>query len=379
MASDAKDPIVKWLVRAADGRVAFDVTNLLAASLHREVLKGGQEVANLAAFYPTVNEGSATAALFIGDPKETKEVSPHFVSALREAILARQDALQLFVQTYNVQTNETGRGIAWLLPVSLTGWDGIHLVDIGASAGLNLVSEQRAYRLIDEVGNKKVLDLGAGDLQQFVIRTTGEGGNELAGDLQIPRILSRTGCDLHPFQLRTAVDEQTLSSFVWGDQFERLQRLREGIAAFHNINRSSVPVRLHAVRLPEELPLFLDQRIAMSQDPVVIYNTYIKMYLPDKGVAVRTHISRWAQEQERPVMWIQWEPPKFVVVDTGDEPEYGWLAWALDYWHEGKHKQQQIGWVHPHGQRLQWLPGFKQWINYWRNSSNNRTDAVIEQ
>ncbi len=120
----------------------------------------------------------------------------------------------------------------------------------------------------------------------------------------MPKILSRTGCDLHPFQLQTAVDEQTLSSFVWADQIERLQRLREGIAAYHLIKQSSVPIRLHAVRLPEELPLFLENQIALSEEPVVIYNTYIKMYLPDKGAALRTHITQWAEQQQRPVLWM---------------------------------------------------------------------------
>ncbi len=160
MVSDPGDPLVRWLVRASEGRAAFDVTNLLAAGLHREVLKGKKEVSNLAVFYPSINGRSSTADLFTRDSRGDECVSPHFVDALRESILARQNALQLFIQTYTVQTNETGRGIAWLLPVSLTGWNSLHVVDMGASAGLNLVAEQRAFRFMDKVRNQKLLDLG---------------------------------------------------------------------------------------------------------------------------------------------------------------------------------------------------------------------------
>ena len=65
------------------------------------------------------------------------------------AILARREPLAAFIRSANVQTNETGRGLAWLLPVACLGWPAVHLVELGASAGLNLVAERRGYRLMD--------------------------------------------------------------------------------------------------------------------------------------------------------------------------------------------------------------------------------------
>jgi len=357
-----QDPVVEWLVQASVGRPAFEVTNLLAAALHREILTGSPEVAALAAFYPTAVGDSATPAWIASNSEDAKLISSRFVQALREAILTRRDVLQKFIQTYNVQTNETGRGIAWLLPASLAAWNGMDLVDIGASAGLNLVADQRAYRFVDKKESQRLFDLGCSQLPQFVTQTTGEAWLEPLDVCQMPKIHSRTGCDLHPFQLRTEADGQTLASFIWGDQIERLRRLREGIAAFKKIGRSSVPVNLHTVKLPEELPAFLEKQIAISSEPLVIYNTYIKMYLPEKGATLRTHISQWAQEQPRAVLWIQWEPPQFVALDTGTEPHYGWLAWTLDYWHDGEHEQQHVGWVHPHGHQLQLTAGIRNWI-----------------
>ena len=359
------DPVANWLVQAAEGRAAFDVTNLLAAGLHREVLMGSSEVFDLAAYYPTAAGKQKPRKILIDD---TQEVSPMFKRALREAILARRDVLQSFIQTNTVQTNETGRGIAWLLPVCLKNWGSIHLIDLGASAGLNLVAEQRSFHFMFGDDARPFLHLGNSLDDQFVIQTTGATakGSQKIG--KIPAVLSRTGCDLHPFHLQTAVDEQTLSSFVWADHVERLQRLREGIAAFHETMASRVPIHLHEVRLPEEVPVFLKERNPESQDPVVIYNTYIKMYLVQKGAALREHITTWAEAQKRPVLWIQWEPANCLGFDSGPEPEYGWLAWTLDYWDAGKHEKIQIGWVHPHGQQLQLLPELWKWAPDWQDA-----------
>jgi hypothetical protein len=130
------DPVVSWLLEASNGRNSFDVPLLLAAGLHRDVLWQVPEVAELAAYYPSVGG-------------ERPSTDPHFNTSLRQAILARRLALADFIQTATVQTNETGRGLCWLLPLLYTNWTAVHLVDLGASAGLNLAAEQRSYRLIE--------------------------------------------------------------------------------------------------------------------------------------------------------------------------------------------------------------------------------------
>lgn len=361
LADEEKDPLVIWLLHAAEGRAAFDVTNLMAAGLHREVLLGSGTVQELAAYYPTAAAYDPTKKLYLDNDAAGQRVSPGFKNGLREAILQNQTALKSFIQASTVQTNETGRGFVWLLPLLLTSWKGVHLVDIGASAGLNLVAEKRAYQFIDRDNDRILQDIGCGVGQQFVVNTSGELGIFGAVNEVVPQVLSRSGCDLHPFHLHSAMDEQTLASFVWADHVTRINRLREGITAFKEAKDSNVPVRLYEVRLPEELPQFLVNRVPNSRYPVIIYNTYIKMYLPEKGFALREHISSWAYEQQRPVLWLQWEPPNTILFDTGPEPQYGWLAWTLDYWFAGIHEQRRIGWVHPHGQQLVLEPDLKRW------------------
>jgi hypothetical protein len=364
-------PVAKWLLDATRDRPAFDVTNLLLAGLHREILSGLNEVAALAVYYPTVGGNALPEFLFSANTGDLPKATPSFVSALNEAILARQQAVQTFIQSYTVQTNETGRGISWLLPACLAQWDGVHLIDLGASAGLNLVAEQRVFQFLGADDNARLMTVGYGQPAQFAVRVEGEAGKQMATDCQPPLILSRTGCDLQPFRLETAVDELTLASFIWADQVERLQRLREGIVAFHEVNRSDVPVRLNALNLPDELPAFLEQQIGGPNEPVLLYNTYIKMYLRDNGAMIRKHIANWAVTQNRPVVWIQWEPQQFLTVQSGQEPHFGWLAWTADLWHGAKHEQHHLGWVHPHGHEVHWLPDLQTWISYWRRDAGS--------
>jgi hypothetical protein len=367
-----QDPAVKWLLEATRNRAAFDVTNLLAAGLHYEVLRNSDEVSALAAYYPTVGGDASPQFLFEGRTKETRAVSQRFVRALHSAVLARRSALGTFIQSNTVQTNETGRGISWLLPSCLARWKGFHLVDLGASAGLNLIAEQRVFQFLDPTGDSSLLKLGLGKPVQFVIHTNGEPGILLASDCQPAVILSRTGCDIHPFQLESTVDEQILASFIWADQVQRLKRLHEGIAAFHQVQRSAVPVRLFDLSLPDDLPVFLDRQQSRLQEPLVIYNTYIKIYLPNRGEKLRNLISEWAARQNRPVVWIQWEPPNYLSLRIDIAPQIGWLAWTADIWHKDKHHQYQLGWVHPHGHHVQWLPGLEAWRSYWSRTVSSR-------
>ncbi len=215
----AADPAVNWLVEAGRGRDSLTVTLLLAAGLHRDVLVGEGRVEDLASYYP-----SAGGLRF---PDE-----PGFESALRQAIHAQRESLKTFIRSANVQTNETGRGLCWLLPVLSSGWQAVQLVDLGASAGLNLVAERRAYRLQEAGSERYLADLGTGWPPQFMVRCQGDVDPiSRFGFRHVPRITGRIGCDIIPFPLVTEDDALTLEAFIWADQVTRIQRLREGIQA----------------------------------------------------------------------------------------------------------------------------------------------------
>ena len=336
------DPLVRWLLAASHSRNAFDIPLLLVAGLHRDVLLKEPDMAELAAYYPSAGG-------------ERPFTDPHFPIILHQTILARHEALAAFIHSATVQTNETGRGLCWLLPLHYTDWTAVHLIDLGASAGLNLTADHRAYRFIDEITQQTLLDIGLAAPIQFLTRCRVPLPNYPLTPL--PHILSRIGCDIQPFKLETAVHESTLAAYIWPDHSQRHQRLREGIAAFHTVNQSQAPIQLHPLSLPHDLPHFLANHIPADTIPTVFYNTYITQYLSQKGVLLRQHLAKWAAKQARPILWLQWEPDR----SGQDGPEYGWLKWTADLWHNHNHHQFHLGWVHPHGTHLQVEPGLQQW------------------
>ncbi|UCG25454.1 MAG: DUF2332 domain-containing protein [Chloroflexota bacterium] len=350
------DWVANWLVAAGRDRRSLEVTLLLAAGLHRDVLASEPAARELRRFFPTV--GGA-------EPLD----SPELDVALRQAILARPDVLAEFIRDAQVQTNETGRGLSWLLPLLLTGWPSVRLVDFGASAGLNLVAEQRAYRLLEADSRTTLLDLGLSRTLQFQTLCYGWQPNfSGVNGRTLPHIVARDGCDLVPFPLKTRHDELTLMAFVWGDQVNRLTRLQEGIAAFKQVDQSDAPVRLTSADLPDELTLFLRDSFArqllMDADstvPVVIYNTWMTSYLRDKGQSMAAHIDQWATGQKRPVLWLQWEPPR----DGSQPPHYGWCAWTADLWRGEERNRWHFGWIHPHGGEARLGRGLEEWRRFW--------------
>ena len=334
--ADDEDAIVAWLVETAQQRPPLDVTLLLAAGVHREVLRGAAEA--LARYYPTA--------------AGTRAVDAEFPAALRATLLTHRAQLTEFIRRANVQTNETGRGPVWLLPVACWGWPAVHLVELGASAGLNLVAERRSYRLADAADPAQTLLTLGGGPPQFTVLAPGTA--ERPSVAPPPAVLSRTGGDMFPFHLHTAGDELTLAAFIWGDQPQRMARLHEGITALRGVAASAAPVRLRPLRLPDELSSFLAGVFpAPPAAPVVIFNTTVSMYLPDKGDSLRGMIDAWAATQAVPVLWLQWEPDR----EGREPPGREWLAWTADYWpNDGRSASRRfrLAWVQPHGAALQW-------------------------
>jgi len=128
-----------------------------------------------------------------------------------------------------VQTNDVGRCAALvgaLLVIGQRTGLPIRLFDIGASAGLNLNVDRYAYA----VDNRT---LGRPDSS---LRLQSPWRNYPAADLGRPLdIVERAGCDPFPLDPGTAEGRLTLTSYVWADWTERLERLRAAlvIAAEH--------------------------------------------------------------------------------------------------------------------------------------------------
>ena len=390
-----QDPM-PWLLDASETRTALETSLLLPAGIHRQVLLGHVAAQELRQFYPSVG-GTVPANDDDNDHKDNND-NNRFHAALRKTMEASREMLVDTIRNDTVQTNETARGLVWLFPTMLTGWDRVdHLIDLGASAGLNLVADQRTFELrkdtsatanetrisVNETKNsngKKKDD----NLESLLVGkgTSPNGKAQFSVDcsfipaslsLSCPTIVSRTGCDLNPFKLETEEDRARLQSYIWPDQLDRLERLQEGIAAHQSI-RATQEIPLQAVSLPHGLPGFLqsiesiengingntnNNKDNLDQNGnryVVIYNTYMTEYLENHGQDLRGYIGDWARSTNQTVLWAQSEPAREEPLRSLAPVEH-WCLWSVDLWegNTGEHKRWNLAWVHPHLKRVDWF------------------------
>lgn len=186
---------------------------LLFAALHDRVL--AHPHAELARWYPTVTGGAI--------PSE--DVGP----ALRRFCGAYEAELRTIVATRSTQTNEVLRCTALLLALDRLADEGagpLGLVELGASAGLNLLCDRYRYNYAG---------LGAvGDAASPVRLSTTFRGASRPRLPRVPQIASRVGIDLLPIDVRDAEATRWLRACVFADQLERQQRLRAALQVAQN-------------------------------------------------------------------------------------------------------------------------------------------------
>jgi hypothetical protein len=132
-----------------------------------------------------------------------------------------------FVREQGVQTNEVQR--SWVLvPLFLrvaerTGAEVVDLVELGPSAGLNLVWDR--YRCVYEAG-------AWGPADARLTLTAEERGRVPAGLFERElAVRGRIGIDRAPVDVTKDAKARLLKAFVWAGQEERLERLDRAIAA----------------------------------------------------------------------------------------------------------------------------------------------------
>lgn len=224
-----------------------------------------------------------------------------------------------------MQTNEVQR--AWgLLPGFLSLADGrpFDLLELGPSAGLNLVWDRYRYR--------------------YATGSWGDGTLELAGDDRTPppgvllqrsvSIARRRGIDLNPVDATTEHGARLLQAFVWADQATRLERLRRAIETLR-----ADPPELMRGDYVESLPGLLRDRREGTQ--LVVFQTASTMYVERGGMdRVRAALEEAAGE----------EP--LVYLGTGQAPDDEGFALDVERYPGGD--LQRLGVFDFHGEWLDW-------------------------
>lgn len=258
----------------------------LAGALHRLVLE--RRAPELAVHYPSVG-GT------VGD-----------VWPVARAVIEDQSELLHELVRRPVQTNEVGRSSALLgglLHVSRDTGLPVRLLELGASAGLNLLLDRYAHvvRGAHVIGGCVVL----GHPGSPVRLVEPWQGAFPPYDMTLT-LVERKGCDPVPLDPASAADRLTLTSFVWADQVDRFERLR---AALQVAATAPVPVeRLSASSL-------LDRELAEPRPGVVtvVWHSIVRQYLaPQERERVEALLCRAGDRasSQAPLAHLSLEPER---------------------------------------------------------------------
>ncbi len=269
---------------------------------------------------------------FLALSGEVEDPWPRF----REVLRAHRDRLARFVAEKPVQTNEVQRSWA-LVPAFLAVADGrpLDLVELGPSAGLNLLWDRYRYRYGDATW-------GPADAALELVGDA-SGGPPAALLARRVAVRSRLGIDRTPVDVTRDDDARLLQAFVWADQTERLGRLRRAI----EIARRDPP-RVVAGDYLELLPGVLAE--CPRDGLVVVFHSASTAYLPrEDRERLRATIER--EGDERPLAWISYE----FVEDAEGHRTVGYDAFAIDVrvWPGGDARRLAV--TDGHGNRLRWL------------------------
>lgn len=215
----------------------------MLGTVHRIVLEG--RAPELAAHYPTA-----------GGAADPMDAWPAFRRVLAEHAAEVRAGL-----ADPPQTNEVGRAaplVGGLLAVADATGLPVRLLEIGASAGLNLRADR--FRLLHEKG-------AYGPDSPVVLADAWRGLPPVGARLAV---VARAGCDPAPLDPASPAARRRLLSYVWPDQAERAARLR---AAFEVAER--VPATVVRAGAAE----FLEGLAPVPGAATVVWHSTMRAYL----------------------------------------------------------------------------------------------------
>lgn len=280
-------------------------TNLVFASVHYLLMQGLETP--LRQYYPSLVDDP--------DPPE-KAIGP-----FEEFVLGHQEWIVENSNRRYTQTNESKRCVALVPAIWETRLESFHLVEIGASAGLNLALDEYRYRW----GEIEWGPWGS----PVLLETESRGGRVRPQQIEI---LSRVGLDLNPIELDDPDERAWLLALIWPEHTERRARLERAMDL-----AKDVPMRMVEGDATDTLRGVLSSLPA--GDPVVVMNS---MALMQFGRAQRESLYQTIEDAgtERPVRRVSFE-----ILAAGDE----WVTLAAD---SGR-GLAQIGQAHPHGEWIE--------------------------
>lgn len=252
-------------------------------------------------------------------------------AAVEDAFHTQADFLLDFIDS-PPQTNEVGRSGVLLggfhTIAAETGLP-LSILEIGASAGLNLFWDHYRYELGEG-------EWGPSDAP-LSIAPDWSGALPPLGDISV---VARAGCDQNPIDASDADARLHLRSYIWADQFERRARIE---AALDHV--AAMGLKLEKADAGD----WASERLATLTPGVatVLYHSVFWQYLTDETKAhVRTAIDGAAAQAtlDAPFAWLRMEAH-----ESGDFAGLYLKSWPL------AERTRLLAEVDFHGRWIRWL------------------------
>jgi hypothetical protein len=353
----ADDPGILGLIGEAPVRQRRP--NLLLAAVHFLLLRGTAHP--LADHYDTVcsvaGGGDGPIGAGAGHP------DPDLVADFKDFVMVHRAELLALIAARSTQTNEVGRCTA-LLPALATiaaGYpDGqpLWLLDLGTSAGLNLLFDSYAYTYrprSDSDSDGAALSAGRSDaLVHLDCAVRGELRDLPALDL--PPIAGRTGIDALPIDPTSEDGADWLLACLWPDNLPRFDRLRGALAT---ARLTADPPTVYRGDIIDDLPGVVEGIDADTDGPLVVFHSWVAAYLSPERQAQLVETVR-ALSHARPLHYLYAESPiETPGLPTPPSPSpssTSHLATAVVHIAPDGSPPVRLADMHHHGKWLRWWP-----------------------
>ncbi|HEY2446844.1 MAG TPA: DUF2332 domain-containing protein [Rhizomicrobium sp.] len=257
--------------------------NILFAAVHFLLLRGADHP--LRRFYPNLNPAAGQTNL--------DEAFPAF----KDFVAKFRDALAPIVRSRVTNTNEVGRSAvlhAGFRTVATETGEPLNLIELGPSAGLNLIWDRYGVRYVRDGEVAIAGDVGCELVLEAELR--GEK-NPPAGET--PRVAHRIGLERNPVDLSRPEERDWLKALVWPDQVARFARLEAAL----RIRAEETP----EIREGDALELLPDALAEIPEDArVCVYHSFVTYQFSDEMRAGLDDLLV-AASLRRPVWRLSWE------------------------------------------------------------------------
>jgi hypothetical protein len=311
----AEDREVAAILEAAPPSQRLGV--LVLAAVQYLLLTGTQHP--LAGYYPSLGGTSE------GDP----------YPVFRDFCLAHRAELERICSTRSVQTNEVRRS-AYLMP-AIARAGAPHLVEAGASAGLNLIFDRYFF----DYGSH-----GSSGDPSSPVRIAPEVRGEFRAP-SMPAPESRLGIDPHPLDVADDDTVTWLRACIWPEHHERRALLDAAVA----VARGDPP-RLVAANAATDLSRIVSD---LPAGPVCVVHSVVMPYLSlEQRKAFRAQLDEIAGARDLSVVSGEGAGAiKDVFGADLAEAEGFWVA--LTRWRDGAPVVEPLGRAGWHGEWMEWI------------------------